>query len=112
MSGNVIDRWARRGDVLPRLAAAAALALAAFALCAAGAAAATIEVGTTADSLVGGGCSLRAAIASANHDAPVDGCVAGAGAGTTTVDGAGLDRVFAIGAGRSKTTRAKVTLRR
>jgi CSLREA domain-containing protein len=109
----------------------------------AAAAAATIAVTTTADTLAGAQCSLRAAIQSANTDAAVGGCVAGAGsdvisvpagdyklaiapsgnddnttgdldiasnlaiagagASTTTIDGAGIDRVLTIATGASVT---------
>jgi CSLREA domain-containing protein len=49
------------------------------------AAAAPISVNTTADTLTGGQCSLRAAIASANSGAPVAGCAAGSGTDTITL---------------------------
>jgi CSLREA domain-containing protein len=122
---------------------AALVALAALSLTAGSAAAATITVDTTADTLSGPQCSLRAAIEAANTDAAVAGCPAGAGtdtivlsaghyaiaipaepldgegsgdfdlgsavtiegagATTTTVDGAGIDRVFTIANGATAT---------
>jgi len=61
------------------------LAIAAALWTTATASAATITVTTTADTLTGGQCSLRAAIAAANTDAPVAGCPAGSGTDTITL---------------------------
>ena len=73
-------RW-HRGRV-ERVIVAIVVAGCLLAIASATAGAATISVTTTADTLTGGQCSLRAALAAANTDAPVAGCTAGAGSDT------------------------------
>jgi hypothetical protein len=65
---------------------AVALTLLAFPASAAAAGGATIVVDTTKDSNATTGCSLRQAIAAANTDQTVAGCVAGSSSGSDTID--------------------------
>jgi hypothetical protein len=80
IKGGPGTRWhrGRVGRVIVAIVVAGCL----LAIASATAGAATISVTTTADALTGGQCSLRAALAAANTDAPVAGCTAGAGSDT------------------------------